>query len=233
MNRTLSGAALKRIAAVCMLLDHIGASCLEVGLMARWPNPTGCATFALLADADPAFAPVYYADLLLRAVGRLSFPLYCFLLAEGAVHTRSLPRYAGRLAVFALLSELPFDLAFFASPAYLPHQNVYFTLLLGLCACAWLRRFDPADQTLKAGLARAAGVAACAAAAVLLRCDYDAMGVVLIAVMYAFRAQPLLRDLLAAALLYSTPAALPALVLIHLYSGQRGGSLRRRTHAFY
>ena len=76
--------------------------------------------------------------LALRAVGRVALPLYCFLLAQGYRHTRSLRRYALRLAVLAVLSEVPFNLVHFGTPLAAAGQNVLFTLLLALlamCCC--------------------------------------------------------------------------------------------------
>lgn len=48
---------------------------------------------------------------LLRVIGRISFPLYAFLIAEGCRYTRNRGRYALGLGAFALISELPYDLA--------------------------------------------------------------------------------------------------------------------------
>ena len=114
---SLSGTALKRIACLSMLVDHLGASLLENGLFR-------CSAI------DPRLVGL---DQLLRLAGRLAFPIYCFLLVEGFLHTHDLKKYALRMLGFALISEWPFDWAFF-SGVYWGHQNVYFTLLLGLLA---------------------------------------------------------------------------------------------------
>lgn len=68
-----------------------------------------------------------------QVIGRLSFPVFCFLLAEGAHRTRSPGKYALRLFVAAVISELPFDYAIFGK-VFWYHQNVMITLLLGLLA---------------------------------------------------------------------------------------------------
>lgn len=69
-----------------------------------------------------------------RCIGRLAFPLYCFLLVQGYGHTRDLRAYARRLLLLALLSEVPFDLLIFGRPACFAEQNALFSLLLGLLA---------------------------------------------------------------------------------------------------
>ncbi len=86
----LSAAALKYLAALCMLVDHMGVV---------FP--------AMLSDMGlPA-----WADLLPRLIGRLAFPLFAYFVAEGCRRTRFFSRYLLRLGLFALLSQLPFTLA--------------------------------------------------------------------------------------------------------------------------
>ena len=75
----------------------------------------------------------------LRIIGRLAFPIFCFLLAEGAHYTRNPRNYLLRLGIGAVLSELPFDLALFGSWSW-QHQSVMVTLLLGAMALLAMKR---------------------------------------------------------------------------------------------
>ena len=132
---SFSGTALKTIACITMLIDHIGASCIEAGILTP-----GLDSGTLSRDTLSAY-PLYRLDMVLRFTGRLAFPLFCFLLVEGFVHTHNVKGYLGRLVLFGLLSEVPFDLAFFRTPFDFSAQNVYWTLALGVLAMAGLKRF--------------------------------------------------------------------------------------------
>ena len=67
----------------------------------------------------------------LRCVGRIAFPIFAFQIAEGCIRTHDRRRYALRLLLFAVLTEVPFDLAFNGQVLYLGYQNVLWTLLAG------------------------------------------------------------------------------------------------------
>ncbi len=108
--KPLTGFQLKIIALACMICDHIGAALLSPSEL--WYDGT-------------------------RAVGRIAFPIFAFLIAEGCRHTRSRERYLLRLGIFALISEIPFDLAFGTPPvqvSFLSSTNVFYTFFLA-AAC--------------------------------------------------------------------------------------------------
>ncbi len=224
-RRTFSGTALKTIACITMLVDHIGASCIEAGLLLpelERGEVSGGAWDQL---------SLFQLDRVLRFTGRLAFPLFCFLLVEGFVHTHNVKGYLGRLVLFGLLSEVPFDLAFFRSPFDPSAQNVYWTLALGVLAMAGLKRFEkenglPGWQ----GLVWAGG---CAALALAANTDYNAIGVIIICALYLTRADRK-RQCLVGALLFLFELTAPlAFVLVWFYNGQRGACSPLQKKAFY
>lgn len=212
----LSGTALKRLALCSMLLDHLGASCLEAGVFSR-PGPIS--------------EPLLTLDVCLRWAGRLAFPLYCFLLVEGFLHTHSLRQYAGRMLAFALVSELPFDLAFFHTLIYRGHQNVYWTLALGVLAMAALRHFQTAAGAATwQGLLCAGG---CILLAYLAQTDYDGIGVIIICALYLTRTNRKWQCLVGAVLFAFEITAPLAFVFLWFYNGQRGACSKAQKWGFY
>lgn len=115
-----------------------------------------------------------------RMIGRLGFPIFAFFIAEGAGRTKNIYKYMLRLALFALISEVPFDLAFWGSWFYPAYQNVFFTLLMGLMAIWALQMLE----RVKLGWLSPLTTALLAAGAYFLKSDYDATGVVVIFLFY-------------------------------------------------
>ena len=212
---SLSGTALKRIACLSMMLDHIGASLLENGLFKQG-----------------SFWPGYVQlDGVLRLAGRLAFPIYCFLLVEGFLHTHDVKKYIERLLVFGLVSEVPFDLAFFRTPFYWGHQNVYWTLALGVLAMAALKHFEDADGNVAwKGRFAALGLAVLAQ---LLNTDYGAIGVALIVALYLTRSDRKYQCIIGAVMMLFELTAPLAFLLIWHYNGQRGRCAPWQKWAFY
>lgn len=185
---------------------------------------------AMLAMTADHIGAVFFPEIpLLRWIGRLAMPVLCFFIGEGLRHTRSPRRYLLRLTGFALLSELPFDLAFYGGIEW-GHQNAYFTLALGLLAL-WAIQSRGMEGWLLALTA--------ALAAELLGCDYGMYGVLLILLLDRFhRARS--EQLAAASLLnlaffglQTQTLSLIALPLLWLYNGKRGRDDRRLFYLYY
>ena len=185
---------------------------------------------AMLAMTADHIGAVFFPEIpLLRWIGRLAMPVLCFFIGEGLRHTRSPRRYLLRLTGFALLSELPFDLAFYGGIEW-EHQNVYFTLALGLLAL-WAIQSRDMEGWLLALTA--------ALAAELLGCDYGMYGVLLILLLDRFHSARS-EQLAAAALLnlaffglQTQTLSLIALPLLWLYNGKRGRDDRRLFYLYY
>ncbi len=190
----MSTFVLKLIAIITMLIDHVTS---------------------VFVPPDTWF---YIAG---RLIGRLAFPIFAFLLVEGFFHTSNIKKYLTRLGIFALISEIPFDLAFYNSMygraggniridlpnmfkdgqvfdtvirRFMGHQNIFFTLFLGLSAI-WVMSMVERKykgNMLKVNLLNAAVTIGFCFAAALLNTDYEVIGILFIVAFYLFRGSKLL-----------------------------------------
>lgn len=200
----LDNFTLKMIAIITMLIDHIGYIFLN-------PSTSQYAIF--------------------RGVGRIAFPIFCFLIVEGFHHTRSHVNYLIRLCIFALISEIPFDLAFRGTLFDWSHQNVFITLALGLASIFCLEEMNNRRIF-------SIPLVLIWVASYLIHCDYGIAGVLLINIFYLTKKSPWMRLVLAALVLYmffgaKELYALIAFPLIMLYNGKRGPSPKMLFYWFY
>lgn len=118
---------LKWIAMISMLIDHTGKVLLPQIILIEY----------LGMDIKSS----YYVVKMMSALGRIAFPIFAYGVAQGCMVTRSPKRYLLRLALFAVISEVPYNLALNTMPIgfrYFAFHNVFFTLLLGaLCCCIY------------------------------------------------------------------------------------------------
>lgn len=188
----ICGSTLKILAITAMLMDHIGAVILE----------------PLILQAGGKYRKMVFAGLniwqwdnVLRLyIGRIAFPIFCFLLVEGFMQTSNVKKYAVRLMGFAVLSEVPFNLAFREAMFDRSYQNVFFTLFVGLIVMILVEQIEHAVAKGKCSngsesmwykvlwLIGVAGVLLAGMAIAELLCtDYGGYGVLCIVSLYLFR----------------------------------------------
>lgn len=188
------------------------------------------AIVSMLIDHIGAF--LFPGEIWMRYVGRLAFPIYCFLIAEGYFHTKDVHRYMSRLLIFSFISEIPYDLARYNVWFYKDHQNVFFTLLLGLICVYALDNFQELWKHV------------CVFAFIglithfIIKPDYGIGGVILIVCFYLFRQNVFMKYLSVSAiniLYYGNIQSFGALALlpIHFYNGKKGPSAKYLFYFFY
>ena len=199
-----SSAVLKYIAMISMLIDHIAAS----GLI-----------FLLFNIA--VSMRLYYIS---RMIGRVAFPIYLFLLVEGFVHTKNTKKYIIRLTLFALMSEVPFDMAFWGGFVNMQHQNVMWSLLICVIMLCGMKKY-PDFSVIFVGMG--------CFAAWFIKSDYEYIGPLAVGCMYLFRDRVVYRNISAAIIFAFEPTAFFSLIPINMYNGKKGKDLKYLFYLFY
>ena len=175
-----------------------------------------------------------------RVVGRLAFPLFVFLIAESCRHTKSLEKFLLRLGIFALVSEIPFDLAFNESLNFLNNTNIFYTLWLGVFCVYGFKRLQSRRYL---WLLTPLLLLAAMGAAEWLGADYGGIGVLFIFLTAAASGYKYAQLLVMAAFciyLYFPPApvsmmlaALLTLPIVALANGRRGRAVKWPFYLIY
>ena len=213
----LSGAWLKLIAIISMLIDHVNKALI-------YPN---------LSSNDGALTVL---SNLFDIIGRIAFPLFCFLLVEGYFKTRSRKKYLFHLLLFGVISEVPFDMFTTASFFNMNWNNVMFTLALVLVTI-WI------IDTLKEKMQKKSKVLwyIVSLLIVLIMCivamafslDYEHHAILIGYFFYLFHDARLLAIPLCYASIYTTPWALLGFGLTLTYNGERGKQNKMLNYWFY
>lgn len=243
-KKGLSGSTLKLVAIVSMFIDHFAAIILDrylisIGIMNL--NQEN-----ILLPENRTMLIIYGIDMIMRLIGRLGFPLFCFLLIEGYYHTRSKAKYGMRLAMFSLISEIPFDLGFKSQVLEFTYQNVFFTLFFGFMTvwgidafCTWVGKKIQGKIRLVPCILGTVIITAVGAVIVeLLKTDYASIGVITIVLMYLLRQKSKAGSMALGCLAltvrmpveFTSFAAVP---LVAKYNGTRGLKLKYFFYLFY
>lgn len=122
----------------------------------------------------------------LTCIGRIAFPIFAFLIVEGYFHTKNLKKYIGRMLLFAVLSEIPFNLAMGSRLFYPIHQNVLWSFLISLGLIHWNEKVKEKKLWLRC-LTACATLLIGAAAGLVTMVDYYHAGILTVLVFYFFR----------------------------------------------
>lgn len=170
----------------------------------------------------------------LRIIGRLAFVLYAFMLVEGFFYTKNFKKYFSKLTLWAILSEIPFDLAVHGEWFYIYQQNIFFTLLLGLSGMYFIEKKKSIDFKI-------IWAVFFISAAYILQVDYSWYGLAIIFTFYYFRKNKIFSLVTIQAL--SLIASINILVFqlfaflgfipILMYNGKQGKKMGNFYYSFY
>ena len=204
----LSGSTLKIIAVLSMIVDH-------------W-----CYLFAEHSTEVYEIGRMW--------IGRVAFPIFCFLLAEGFQKTGNRKKYGQRLLLFAFLSEIPFDLFRYGKVFSVEGCNIFVTLFLGFLLMAATEYVTKREMSeIRKAFSRLPALLFTVGAAYLIHSDYSFYGVISIYIFYMFRYQKRQQLMMGALSFLYEPTALTAFVPIAFYNGRRGLKSKYFFYLFY
>ena len=212
----------------------------------RCLNGTMLKIIAMVSMVIDHVGDMFFPELLwMRMIGRLAMPVFAFCITEGYIHTRNRKKYLLRMGIFALISEVPFDLAF-EGKIGLSHQNIMVSFFISIVA---LMLFDlirgskkdiSGKYSIKRTLLGILAVIAMAVVALLVKADYTFFAVIAVFLFYAFKdVNPYVRPVPGIAFLaltrnvgyYCTTGL--SLIPLLLYNGKKGKGLKWLFYVFY
>jgi hypothetical protein len=183
-SKGINGFWIKILAVVTMFIDHAGLIVIQNGFMSLNRNQISDTMFNLCVQiAEGA-----------HLIGRMAFPLFCFLLVEGFIHTHSRTKYLRNLILFGIISEPIYDLAMSNSLICWDEQNVLFELALCLIMLVGLEKIRGFGFIYRIVFDTLI-VFICCEISLFCRLDGGILGVLLVAVFYEYRKERIKRIL--------------------------------------
>lgn len=213
----LSGAELKLIAIISMLADHVNKALIYPYLESN---------HGFLAFISDVF----------DIIGRIAFPLFCFMLVEGYFKTRNRKKYLLNLLLFGVISEIPFDMFTTASFFNMNWNNVMFTLALVLVT-VWI--IDTLKEKMQKRpkalwyLVSILIVLVMCIVSMSLSLDYEHHAILIGYFFYLFHDMPVFAIPFGYASMFKEPWALLGFGLTLTYNGERGKQNKWVNYWFY
>ena len=214
--KVLSGAQLKYIAFISMVIDHVNQ--------------------ALITPYLSGEGFLFKLSLLFNVLGRIAFPLFALFLVEGFFKTGSRKKYLASLLMFAVISEVPFDLFLSREFFNIRGNNVLFSLALALVTI-WLidalKGKFPGAYAVIWYLLSFVIVAASCLATMFLSSDYEYHAILMVYSFYLFYDKPLLANLFGYLAIFKEVWSLLGFGLTLTYNGERGKQYKWLNYMFY
>lgn len=234
-DKGLTAAGVRKFALVFLVLGIVGRSVLQNRMLGM---TDGSAQLLDTLSAMPDGMLIATLALVFQLVETCAVPLFCFLLVEGVVHTSDFMKYMTRVAVLACAAEIPYNLAYGGKLLDFGSRNPAFGLLLCLVMIYFYQRYS--DKSAKNLFIKAVVTLAAFVWAGMLSIAHGNCCVLIVAVLWAFRAKPIYRNIAGCTAtvvctLFSMfyLAAPMSFLIIHFYNGEKGESNRKLDYFAY
>ena len=124
---------------------------------------------------------------ILTCIGRIAFPIFAFMIVEGYFNTKNVKKYILRIFIFALISEIPFNLMIARSPFYIFHQNVLWTFLIALLLIVINEKAKKSNKKIIQIIVAILTLVVAFILGLITFCYYNHAGILTVLVFYFFR----------------------------------------------
>lgn len=210
----INGAGLKYIAFISMFIDHFNKTIITPLLNYQEPLVTISTIFDI--------------------IGRIAFPIFAFMIVEGFYKTKSRGKYLSNLLIFAIISEVPYDM--FQSKVFINNrsQNIMWALALGLLTLIIVDKLKEKIKNKYAWLGISILIVAInAVVATLLSFDYDYYSIIIIFILYLFYDKRFLGSILSYLVIIKEVYAILGFAVINFYNGEKGRQNKLFNYLFY
>lgn len=212
--KKINGAQLKYIAFASMFIDHFNKAIITPFLTGSGPLNLITAIFDIL--------------------GRIAFPIFCFFIVEGFFKTKSRRKYLRNLLIFAIISEIPYDM--FQSAVFIKtrSQNILWGLALGLFT---IMVIDKLKEKIKKRpvwiFVSILIVASSSLLSMLISADYEYYAIIIIYIYYLFYDKRLLASGLGYLVIIKEIYAILGFATVLLYNREKGKQNKTFNYLFY
>lgn len=210
----INGAVLKYIAFVSMFIDHFNKAIITPKLNYQ--------------------QPLVFISSLFDIIGRIAFPIFAFMIVEGFYKTNSKWKYLRNLLIFAVISEIPYDM--FQSKVFINNrsQNIMWALALGLLTLIIIDKLKVKIKNKYIWIFVSVIIVAInAILATLLSFDYDYYSIIIIFILYIFYDKRFVGSLLSYLVIIKEVYAILGFAIINLYNGEKGRQNKLFNYLFY